>query len=111
MSLFQKINKNYPDIAKEIKYIPVYVDEQYKTYAERKALSDEKAFIASNPRWFYRDRTFIRLAPNYEQILNVEVWDPNRYLKFKYSTRARVLHIRRHPEGGREAVPPKLIHL
>lgn len=50
-NLFKKLIKDYPDIAKQINYIPVYIDKKYATYADRKTVGNTEIFEKSNPEW------------------------------------------------------------
>lgn len=87
--LFQKLYKDYPDIATKINYVPVYVNDQYNTYAERKALEDKNNFSKSNPGWYIPDNdphSFRKDSDNKYYLDQIQ-WDISNSVKLRYDVR------------------------
>lgn len=49
--VLMKLYTEFPELAREINYIPVLINDKYATYAERKALANQDNFTKSNPRY------------------------------------------------------------
>jgi len=49
--LLEDLVTDYPELAKKIDYIPVFLNDKYATYADRKFLTSPDIFFKSNPGW------------------------------------------------------------
>lgn len=76
--LFEKLTKEYPDIAKQLAYIPVYVDDIIETYAERKATPEDLEKI--NTTWTKSGRFFTRSFYPFKVILEPLEWGPDKIM-------------------------------
>lgn len=87
-NIMMKIYNNFPEVAKRLDYIPVFINNKYRTYASRKVISDETSRhnISGNNSWTTSLRdVFTRIVYNgfWRQTLMVENWGPND-IRFRY---------------------------
>jgi len=83
--VLMRIYNDFPEISADIDYIPVLVNNEYSTYAERKVLIDRNNFIKSNTRCDVDDTgrfTTIYFSKRRSN-LTIETWGPN-VIKFRY---------------------------
>jgi hypothetical protein len=115
MSLFQKINKNYPDIAKEIKYIPVYVNDKFVSYTSRKPVGKYVFISHATKNLHFTDVGTGEYLSYFDDghwslSLTIDVWGPDS-IKIKYTTYLgrpylRKTWVRKEPPSAEELFYP-----
>jgi hypothetical protein len=73
---FEKLLKEYPDIVKQLNYIPVYIDDKYDTFAERKATIEN--LEKSNSHFTKSGDSFIRNLHLFQVRLTPTEWGPDK---------------------------------